>query len=299
MKFSGHETFPIREGWLHKGLKLVEEDPELWLADRVEDWLGVGRNMGKAIRHWLEVTGLAAFARGEAPEATSLGELVWERDPYFAEIGTWWGLHAQVVNAPEEATSWAWFFNRYAQSRFTKVDCLVALRQHLELHALNRTPPSPRTLERDLGCLLASYARPFPPEPTDPEDAGDCPLRELGLLRHFLESGTYQVDYHAKPIPPEVFAYVLTLAERDEGAVDAGFLEVPLHRAAGGDGGPGRVFCLTAERLFEEAVRVEDRLQGDFEIGGLAGERILRVRNLHPHDWLGRYYDARENRHAA
>ena len=26
MQFGGHETFPLREGWLHKGLELVRDD---------------------------------------------------------------------------------------------------------------------------------------------------------------------------------------------------------------------------------------------------------------------------------
>ena len=56
MKFSGHETFAIREGWLHKGLKLLIEEPELLYDEYVADWLGVGKNMSRSIRHWLVVT---------------------------------------------------------------------------------------------------------------------------------------------------------------------------------------------------------------------------------------------------
>lgn len=57
MKFGGHETFPVREGWLHKGLKLVVEEPEKLVDEHVADWLGVGRNMAKSIRYWLQATG--------------------------------------------------------------------------------------------------------------------------------------------------------------------------------------------------------------------------------------------------
>ena len=89
MRFGGHETFPIREGWLHKGLKLLTERPELLVADDVADWLGVGRNMAKSIRHWLMATGLAVraaketgqFTRRTLLEPTQLGALVWEHDP--------------------------------------------------------------------------------------------------------------------------------------------------------------------------------------------------------------------------
>jgi len=300
MKFSGHETFAVREGWLRKGLQLVEEEPECWLHDRVEDALGVGRNMGKSIRHWLDSTGLVEFPRGKEPKPTDLGTLVWEQDPYFAQIGTWWILHAELVNSPEKVTTWSWFFNSYVRTRFTKADCLVTLRRYLDTHALNRTPPSGRTLERDVACLLASYARPYPPEPSDPEDAQECPFRELGLLRHFLESGTYQSSSgQVKEIPPQIFAHVLANTARQDAPDDAEFLEVSLQTAAGAAGGPGRVFGLTAENLFGEAMQVETPLGRDFEIAGLAGERTLRVRNLPPLEWLARYYKPAEARDAA
>ncbi len=50
MRFGGHETFPIREGWLNKGLRLLVEDPIKMTDEYYADWLGVGRNMGKAIK---------------------------------------------------------------------------------------------------------------------------------------------------------------------------------------------------------------------------------------------------------
>ena len=65
MKFSGHETFAIREGWLHKGLKLLIEAPDKLVHEFSADWLGVGKNMARSIRHWLEVTGLARRVRDE------------------------------------------------------------------------------------------------------------------------------------------------------------------------------------------------------------------------------------------
>ena len=46
MRFGGHETFPVRDGWLHKGLKLVAEEPDKLRDEHVADWLGVGRNVG-------------------------------------------------------------------------------------------------------------------------------------------------------------------------------------------------------------------------------------------------------------
>jgi DNA-binding MarR family transcriptional regulator len=89
MRFGGHETFPIREGWLHKGLRILNEDPELLSAEDLADHLGVGRNMGKSIRHWLQATQLAEknpdaeSGKRTLLQLTDLGHLIWKRARTF------------------------------------------------------------------------------------------------------------------------------------------------------------------------------------------------------------------------
>ena len=78
MKFSGHETFAIREGWLHKGLKLLIEEPELLYDEYVADFLGVGKNMSRSIRHWLEVTGLAEREAGKGRQTRLKANRTWQ-----------------------------------------------------------------------------------------------------------------------------------------------------------------------------------------------------------------------------
>ena len=61
MKFGGHETFHVRDGWLNKGLELASEEGEKGIfADNAADLAGVGANMIKSIRHWLSATGLTS-----------------------------------------------------------------------------------------------------------------------------------------------------------------------------------------------------------------------------------------------
>jgi hypothetical protein len=63
MRFGGHETFAVREGWLHKGMTLLDAQPERQHDPFVADHLGVGRNMAKSIWHWLKVTRLIDIER--------------------------------------------------------------------------------------------------------------------------------------------------------------------------------------------------------------------------------------------
>jgi len=89
MRFGGHETFPIREGWLNKGLRLLIDEPEKLVDEYYADWLGVGRNMGKSIKHWLVATGLATpisttrSTKKSRLQETELGKLISKYDPYF------------------------------------------------------------------------------------------------------------------------------------------------------------------------------------------------------------------------
>ena len=56
MKFRAHDTFFIRKGWLSKGMKYVYVKPDVFV-DKNEnpmDVLGIGSNMVKALRYWLQ-----------------------------------------------------------------------------------------------------------------------------------------------------------------------------------------------------------------------------------------------------
>ncbi len=63
-RFSGHQTFAFRYGWLEKEVKAVAASPEIFSADDAIVQLGVGKNMVESIRHW----GLVAQMLEETPD---------------------------------------------------------------------------------------------------------------------------------------------------------------------------------------------------------------------------------------
>ncbi len=294
MRFGGHETFSIREGWLHKGLKLLVERPDRLVDEYAADWLGVGRNMAKSIRHWLVATELAEQFAGKKPrkdakpKETKLGKLIYEKDPYFSEIGTWWILHVNMVNNPVYAASWSWFFNNFSLTRFERPSCIDGLSRHVQLS--RGTTPKPTTLQRDINCLLTSYSRKIPADQVDPEDALECPLVHLGLMTNFRASAYYQLHQGVKDVPVEVFGYALARILPEE-ANQQKSVDIPISEAARGSGGPGRAFVLTSESLFElaSALEAEDRSR-TIQIAGLAGERMIRIPSRTPLAWAKEYY---------
>lgn len=174
MRFSGHETFTVRDGWLAKGLHLLINNPDKFFNPQVADYLGVGSNMAKSIRHWMLATELVEIDedhedRGRI-KVTRFGELILNNDPYFIETGTWWLLHINLIRGEDPyATTWSWFFNSFNLERFNKAVVVESLKQYIQLQ--NTRVPSIKTLERDVACMLSSYARHIPSGDSDPEEA--------------------------------------------------------------------------------------------------------------------------------
>jgi len=287
MRFSGHETFCVREGWLHKGLDLLMNDPSKFYHEHAADYLGVGSNMAKSIRYWLQATGLVACsqdARGKLV-VTELGKVIYKYDPFLIETGTWWLLHINLVSRPIYADTWHWFFNSFNSERFDRPIVVENLRQFIQLGSGRQ--PSIKTLERDVTCLLASYSRDIPADNSDPEEARDCPFRDLGLLSYFRASGHYQLHHNAKPIDSCVFGYCVSKAYEDVGQGD-----IAIQRLLREPGGPGCAFALTSESLYETLVFVTSE-NNDIHIRGHAGQRAVSIQSRKPIEWVKAMYKQR------
>jgi len=290
VRFSGHETFPVRDGWLHKGLALLLGAPEEFHSKHAADYLGVGKNMARSIKHWLQATKLAMpdpSRRGHL-NVTDFGHCVAEQDIYFAEPGTWWFLHINLLGEPVYADTWFWFFNSFGLQRFERATVVENLRRFLQAQA--RRMPSHTTLQRDVACLLASYARSIPGERLDPEESRDCPFQELDLMSHFQTSGYYQAHQGPRSIEPEVLGYCLSAAFAD-GQEGGARRDVRVSEAARVAGGPGKAFALSPEGVLDSALQAEEHSSGEIEVAGHAGERVIRFMPRTPVQWAQRYYD--------
>ena len=112
MKFRAHDTFFIRKGWLSKGMRNVVANKDVFITKDKDrnpmDVLGIGANMVKALRYWLQAVGLTEEpAKGQRYQSlTELGEIIYEQDPYIEEIGTLWLLQYQLAKNKTDATAW-------------------------------------------------------------------------------------------------------------------------------------------------------------------------------------------------
>ena len=185
MRFRAHETFFIRKGWLSKGIKNVVADPAVFMGNSGNpmDVLGIGSNMVKSLRYWLQTVGLTtepAYGKKEQ-SLTDFGKLVKKYDPYIEELGTLWLLHYHLAKNLNDATSWYFFFNEFKLMEFDKDDFVRQLTAFLRMQ---NEEVSERSLEDDYNCIINTYLSRMKsnPEKVQPESNIDCPLGELGLI---------------------------------------------------------------------------------------------------------------------
>lgn len=295
MRFGGHQTFFIREGWLYKGLSLLRKNPELIDDKYAADYLGVGRNMAQSIIHWMQACGLAERQLLEGKKRTGVlkptkfADLVWKYDKFFVDEGTWWLIHINLVFATDFAVTWNWFFNQFQRDRFDRGECLEAIIQWQAMESGRQQ--SPHTLERDIAVLLLSYATHVPPLEKDPEEEIDCPLRDLGLFNNYRQSGFFQARRQKRNIPTSILMYALNRSWISE-VVEGSMLEKKLIDVIRAPNSPTRLFFISNDDFYESLAEIQYSYGNSVvELRGLAGERMVRMALYSDYlEWMRRYY---------
>lgn len=278
MKFRAHDTFFIRKGWLSKGMKYVEQSQDVFISkeDNPMDVLGIGANMVKALRYWLQAVGLTEEPnKGKRVQSfTVLGKSIFENDRYIEELGTLYILHYKLATNKEEATAWYYFFNEFSMSEFSKEDFVTALHNYIAMsgESEDKGNKAIRSLSDDFACIINTYLSRYKLHQNKiaPENNIDCPLGELGLLDILnREKRTYKKSVPAVSTfdPWVVLAVIVDQAgERSEIGLNE-LLVAPCNI--------GRVFNLDAITMLELLRKVEKT--GEIKIIRTAGLDIIRI----------------------
>ncbi len=271
LRFTGHETFPLRYLWPVKGVRGVHAHPGLFTRDDAMVELGVGKNMVRAIRHWCDVLELIApdGDRSSALSPTALGDRLFGEegwDPFIEYPGTPWLFHWLLSRKSENASAWYLLFTVWSATTFTRDDLVDWLLEQAKRGGSRATRGS---IKRDVGVLLRTYL------PTAgisdrvaPEETFDSPLAELGLLEE-IERGLYSLPVgRRESLPQPIFLYALLEYLEDEGRASTSF-ESLLY----GPGSPGAAFKLSESALAERL----EQLPGDL---GLQFDETAGMRSL-------------------
>jgi len=280
-QFSGHETFPLRYGWLKKAYDRVvetEDKPDNKIACWGDDAIarfGVGKNMVASMRHWATFTGILNEPSGtNTVRTTKLGQLLFSDnglDPYMENPSTLWLIHWQLAARPEK-TTWFWAFNYYPAITFDRDH----LSKGIERLAKDQGWPrvSSRTIKNDIACFIRTYVAQQSSSQSGHDDALESPLTELGLIRAVGKRDGFRfVRGHKSTLSDGVFLYALVdFWSRFSGAATLSFESI-----AHAPGGPGRVFLLDENDIVDRLAILDDVTGGFLRWSETAGlKQVIR-----------------------
>ncbi|MBZ9774029.1 DUF4007 family protein [Mesorhizobium sp. CO1-1-8] len=297
LQFAGHETFPLRYGWLKKAYDAVRislsNDSQIcsvFTDDSAIALFGVGRNMVLSIRHWAIATNVLSAEDRQGERAArittgTLGDLLFgdSLDPYLEHPGSLWLLHWMLAGKPGRATTWHWAFNEFHEPTFDRELMRRRLsRRCEELGDAGRLGKgrniSGITIRRDVDCLLRTYFALTGGARRAPEDSIESPLAELGLVQKAGVGELFRFRRGPKSsLPDEVFLFAL---------VDFWRTYYPSRRSFSVDfltferGSPGQVFLLDEEAVAERLIRLDALTDGALRWDESSGMRQLYAHNL-------------------
>lgn len=277
-RFSGHETFACRFAWLPKAVRLMAQDSRALSSDDAAMLeLGLGKNMVRALRFWLDAFGVARLAP-DGWQLQPFGEAIFAEkglDPFIERLETQWLLHWQITAATTNPLfAWRHLFFRRLRSDFTRSELLADIRREGEQEGYEH---SSVTLLQHIDVLLHSYAGGS--VASSPEDALDGPLVDLRLIgvegRRRGAGAKAENVYALRRIPlSEVGAGVVNFAIEDFWARRrAGEGLITFRDLAYAEGSPGATLRLNEDELREHLERGSPHWT--FRASGDAGALVI------------------------
>ena len=310
-QFSGHETFPLRYGWLKKAFDCVAET-EGEGGNRAACWgdeaiarFGVGKNMVASMRHWAKAAGiLREEPFGNSVKTTGLGRLLFESnglDPYMEHPATQWLIHWQLAARPER-TTWFWSFSHYPSMTFERDDLVKKLERLTRDRNWSRVATA--TIKNDVACFIRTYVARQLSGKAGGDDALESPLTELGIIKAIGRKDGFRFVRGPKPtLGNGVFAYALIKFWEDRARNTA---TLSFEAIAHAPGSPGRVFAFDENDVADRLAALEDSTDGALRWSETAGLKQV-VRSIEIDDgidtvsfsWLKRDYDRNDAQEAA
>ena len=233
-KLKGHEKFLLREGWMNKGLFAAKENgTHIFLENQGPDVLGVGTNMVKSIRYWMQACGMLE-KDGNKEKLSDIAEIIFENDPYFEDVFSLWLLHSNIAKNIEQATFWYMFFNRFKADAFSKTELQGKLKQELFNYVGHQVTES--SLKDDIDVLLNIYSK-EEIRNEDPEDKNVSPLSVLGILKKEDET-YYKVQPDLRKVDSALVLYEISCMFEDEKSLS-------IERIEAGEESLGAIYHMT------------------------------------------------------
>lgn len=178
LKFKKNESFYIRDGWCEKAINAIQENQDVNIFSKNNGilMLGIGSNMVKGLRYWLQAGNLINSTATKT-SLTEFGKCVYKYDRYFEDYFSWFFVHYFLSVNYEECPVFYGVFNNNIHS-FKKNELVVLLKQQFTSDGFVIRE---EYIDEDTSIFLKSYVNDG--VIYNPEDNYVCPLSSLKLLK--------------------------------------------------------------------------------------------------------------------
>ena len=236
-----------------KAFTAINDDPTTFGDDEhMMVTLGVGKNMVRAIRFWVQSIGIAEQVGAGNYRVTDFGRAIFScngLDPFLEDIRTLWLIHWQLSTCVKEPLfAWDYMLNRWQYPDIVRSIALKVF--HQESQRFGR-PLSTVTLGQHFDTFLHTYVPTQSKKGDIQEDNLDCPLVELELIQKIGErqvdnsgkrESLYAFRREEKPeITPELFVFCIDDFWKKHRSAER---TISFHDIAVAHGSPGQVFKL-------------------------------------------------------
>lgn len=283
-KFSGHQTFVVRYGWIEKGFRFVKAGLSFSSEDAIVE-LGVGKNMVDSIRYWGEMTGMieesvpSDFAIKLLDEKTG-----W--DPYLEDNNSYWLLHWNLNTNPGFMHAGNILFSHLRKPEFNKRDVADAALRLLDLH--DKRSPAQSTLNKDIDCYLRLYAGTRRRGSKQKEELIGSPLQELNLIQVINDGDLYCFNVGMKiNLAAEIIGFALWDYMRNLNKI-----AITINEALYREYSPGQIFMLDENSLVDAVEQLGDdpKWSKHFGFSESAGVALIHCTLTDGFELLESYY---------
>ena len=282
LQFSGHETFPLRYGWLKKVVDAIscKKSPQgdsIFASDEAISLFGVGRNMVSSMRHWAISGDVIRFKKEKGFYVSDIGNFLFSDssgvDPYLENPASLWLLHWKLISRLDRSTTWHFAFHQFSRNLFDRQ--LLASEIGALCRENGQTKVADKTFQRDVECFLNTYVMRRGKNDRFGEETLECPLAELFLISETAQKGVFEFQIGPKPsLPDAVFNYALLEFAQHSGTGAT----LSLEHVTYDPGSPGRGFRLDENSVTDRLLGIEKSSKGAFVWSETAGLRQVHVK---------------------
>ena len=266
--FNGHQTFPLKYGWLekfsldrlHVENELNSKTNQVLNLDYLVKEFGLGQNMAKSLSFWMRACYVLEES-GANTVFTDFAKAYFGKngiDPFLEEIGTIWIIHWYLSTASKRTSTWFWFFNFFDKKSFERQELVQDILELCEKDGPHKTITNETQVRKDVDCFIKSYLGVINPKLSS-EDSLESPLTELGLFRKGTGNTIQLVETERHNLPYGLFILSIYAFWEKLGAASG---TLSFENLLAQPYSPGRLFAINREGLLQKLENINDKTNG-------------------------------------